>query len=86
MTTPDKRTITFNKIENKNISAPEYKNFVKNNIIEFSKQNMAVIYGPNGTGKTSLIRTILGEKDTSIKYQYNGEEYGDDSQFFIVQD
>jgi len=86
MTTLDKRTITFNKIENKNIFAPEYKNFVKNNIIEFSKQNMAVIYGPNGTGKTSLIRAISGEIETSIKYQYNGEEYEDDSQFFIIQD
>lgn len=86
MTTPNNRTITFNKIENKNIFTPEYKNFVDNNIIEFSKQNIAVIYGANGTGKTSLIRSIQGEKDTSIKYQYNGEEYEDGSQFFIIQD
>ena len=86
MATPDNRTITFNRIENKNIFTPDYKNFVDNNIIEFSKQNIAVIYGPNGTGKTSLIRSIQGEKDTSIKYQYNGEEYEDGSQFFIIQD
>ena len=66
MAAPDNRTITFNKIENKNIFTPDYKNFVDNNIIEFSKQNIAVIYGPNGTGKTSLIRSIQGEKDTSI--------------------
>lgn len=86
MATPDKRIIEFNKIENKDIFAPEYKNFVENNIIEFSTQNIAVVYGPNGTGKTSLIRAILGEKDTSIKYRFNNEDYSDGSQFFVVQD
>ena len=55
MTVLDKKTIEFNKIENKNIFATEYENFVENNTIEFSAQNIAVVYGPNGTGKTSLI-------------------------------
>ena len=86
MTALSKQTIEFNKIENRNIFAPEYENFVENNTIEFSAQNIAVVYGPNGTGKTSLIRAILGEKDTSIKYQFNNTEYSDGSQFFVIQD
>lgn len=86
MATQDKQTIEFNKIENKHIFAPEYENFVENNTIEFSAQNIAVVYGPNGTGKTSLIRAILGEKDTSIKYQFNNTKYSDGSQFFVIQD
>ena len=86
MTALSKQTIEFNKIENKHIFAPEYENFVENNTIEFSAQNIAVVYGPNGTGKTSLIRAILGEKDTSIKYQFNNTEYSDGSQFFVIQD
>ena len=45
-----------------------------------------VLYGPNGTGKTSLVKVLSGEKGTKVSYNYNGSDYTDDSQFFVIND
>lgn len=78
--------LIFSKIENERIFVSDYQNFKKNNSISFSKEGIAVIYGPNGTGKTSLVKALAGEKGTIVKYCYNGQEYSDASQFFIIHD
>lgn len=78
--------LIFSKIENEGIFVSDYQNFVKNNSISFSNEGIAVIYGPNGTGKTSLVKALSGEKGTRVNYSYNGQEYSDDSQFFIIND
>ena len=78
--------ITFSKIENGSIFVDDYVHFCKNNIINFSNQKIAVLYGPNGTGKTSLVRVFSGEKGTSVKYEYNGINYDDESQFYVIND
>lgn len=69
------RRIIFSKIQNGTIFLDDYVNFSKNNIVSFSNQGMAVLYGPNGTGKTSLVKVFSGEKGTSINYEYNGVQY-----------
>lgn len=78
--------LLFSKIVNQNIFVDEYATFIKNNVIGFSKEGIAVLYGPNGTGKTSLVKVFSGEKNTSLKYSYNGIEYNDESQFYIIND
>ena len=60
--------IIFNSIENKDIFSLDYKEFTKNNKIDFSKEGISVIYGPNGTGKTSLVKVLSAEKGTKVKY------------------
>lgn len=50
--------ILFNKIENGLIFTSDYRTFVKNNTISFSNAGIAVVYGPNGTGKTSLAKVF----------------------------
>lgn len=64
----------------------DYKNLIKNNEIDFSREGISVIYGPNGTGKTSLVKALSSEKGTKVKYTYGGNEYTDGSQFFVIND
>lgn len=78
--------IIFEKIENEDIFVSDYKKLTKNNEIDFSKEGIAVIYGPNGTGKTSLVKVLSSEKGTKVKYTYDGKEYTDGSQFFVIND
>lgn len=78
--------IIFEKIENEDIFASDYKRFTRNNEIDFSREGISVIYGPNGTGKTSLVKVLSSEKGTKLKYTYDGKEYTDGSQFFVIND
>lgn len=78
--------LIFKKIKNENIFAKDYDNFIKNNEIEFSDSGMAVVYGPNGTGKTSLVKALSNGEGTAVQYLYNGIEYSDDSQFIVIND
>ena len=78
--------LIFKKIENENIFAKDYDNFIKNNEIEFSDSGIAVVYGPNGTGKTSFVKALSNGEKTAIEYTYNGLDYTDDSQFVIIND
>lgn len=61
--------LVFKKIENKNIFTRDFNPLVSNNAIDFGNNNkIAVIYGPNGTGKTSLIK-VLGDGDkTKVEF------------------
>ena len=78
--------IIFEKIENEDIFVSDYKKLTRNNEIDFSKEGIAVIYGPNGTGKTSLVKVLSSEKGTKVKYTYDEKEYTDGSQFFVIND
>lgn len=78
--------IIFEEIKNKDIFGRDYQNFVKNNEIDFSKDQIAVLYGPNGTGKTSLVKVLSSEAGTSVKYTYGEKSYTDGTQFFMIND
>lgn len=78
--------IIFEKIENEDIFVSDYKKLIRNNEIDFSREGISVIYGPNGTGKTSLVKVLSSEKGTKVKYTYDGKEYTDGSQFFVIND
>jgi len=78
--------IIFEKIENEDIFVSDYKRLTRNNEIDFSREGISVIYGPNGTGKTSLVKVLASEKGTKVKYTYDGKEYADGSQFFVIND
>lgn len=76
--------ILFNKIENGLIFTSDYRTFVKNNTISFSNAGIAVVYGPNGTGKTSLAKVFSGEEGTAISCEYNSIVYENGNDLFHV--
>ena len=73
--------LKFNSIRNQSIFQPEFQSFSANvyNVIEFKKQpqasgGIAVIYAPNGTGKSSLTAVLGNEQireDLSFEAIYN---------------
>ena len=79
--------IKFTKIENREIFTRDFRPLEKNNEVKFSAQGMAVIYGPNGTGKTSLIKAIAGEKKAHVEFEYNGNSFNSgETVFHVIND
>ena len=69
-------SLVFKQIENGEIFTGDFSPFVDNNKIDFPKsEEIAVIYGPNGTGKTSLVKVLGGAEGTKIAFSFNGTEY-----------
>lgn len=70
--------LEFKKIVKENIFCDEFRDFKENNLIEFSKK-IAVIYAPNGTGKTSLSNILDCEKNTEFELTYKNISYNSKS-------
>lgn len=81
-------------IKRKEVFGTDFAEMTKNNEIEFRKfnkkwfpkQGIAVLYGPNGTGKTSLARVFSGEEDSSFELDINGTSYTNEDKVFHVID
>ena len=78
--------IIFNKLKNQDIFAKSFEMFIKNNKIQFSKKGIAIIYGPNGVGKSSLVKVLSGDEKTEIDYKYNGKNSKESIDFHIIND
>ena len=65
--------LVFNKIENADVFTRDFSPLVRNNQIDFpTSEEIAVIYGPNGTGKTSFIKVLSDATNTKLEFSYNG--------------
>lgn len=81
--------ITFKKIENIEIFHRDFIPLVKNNTVSFptDSEEIAVIYGPNGTGKTSLIKVLANVKGTKVEFEYDGTPFtSGESVFHVIND
>lgn len=77
--------IIVNSIQHQNILDEQYLNLTENNEIAFSSQGIAVIYGPNGVGKTTLTKALSCSDETShFTINYNGNDYVDDENLFHI--
>ena len=76
--------IKFTSIINDKIFPQSFTKFECNNEIEFSSEGIAVIYAPNGVGKTSLAKVLAeGNKDNpSLSYECSFA----DSKFIVIKD
>lgn len=81
-------SLVFRKIESGEIFTRDFSPLVRNNEISFpTSEEIAVIYGPNGTGKTSLIKVLGDANDTKVEFSFDDVEYqaGTDV-FHIIND
>lgn len=78
--------IAFTKIEYSNVFTRDFNPFTHNNKIVFpsNSEEIAVIYGPNGTGKTSLIKVLSDSPGTSLEFEYDGITYNSGKDVFYV--
>jgi len=77
--------IKFSKIENGEIFTRDFRLLAKNNEIAFpATEAIAIIYGPNGTGKTSLIKVLSDEKGTKVEFEYEGHTYSSGKGVFHI--
>ena len=77
--------LVFNKIENADVFTQDFSPLVRNNQVDFSaSEEIAIIYGPNGTGKTSFIKVLSGNPNTNLEFEYDGIIYTTGSDVFHV--
>lgn len=82
-------TLAFARIVNGGIFTEDFYNFSTNNEIRFNRKSIAVLYAPNGVGKTSLAKVLDCDEDTDLEAVYNGERYNTengDQLFHVVAD
>lgn len=81
--------LKFKKIEYKNIFCEEFKDLSVNNEIEFKKK-IAILYGPNGTGKTSLSKVLAAnnkDDNMSFEVEFSGSNsVKEDEIFHVISD
>jgi len=58
--------LVFKKIKRQNIFCDDYINLTRNNVIDFSTKKISIVYGANGTGKTSL--AMVFDKENEVEY------------------
>jgi len=67
--------LVFRKIKRQNIFCDDYNDLTQNNIIEFTNNNISILYGSNGTGKTSLAMVLNQEKESQYSIQIDNINY-----------
>lgn len=83
------KKLTINKLKKDAILKPSFEELKSNNSIEFSKQGIAVVYAPNGTGKTTITKIMKNEDNTEIEVEFVGESYDSEninSLFHVISD
>ncbi|MEZ9045532.1 hypothetical protein AB6D99_10325 [Vibrio cyclitrophicus] len=63
--------ITISKLKKDNIFTDEFLDLKGNNHLDFKTKNICVLYGPNGTGKTSLSK-VLKKVDSEYTVKVDG--------------
>ncbi len=65
--------IEFNRIAKGAIFCEEFSNFTQNNFVTFGPNRICIIYGPNGTGKTSLAKVLDQDKGSEYTLSIDGK-------------
>lgn len=84
-----KKAVIFNKIIYDNIFCEDFKNLTEYNKIEFSERACnAILYAPNGVGKTSLTKVLSSEKNTEFSLDYDNKNYNNKNNtlFHVIND
>ena len=71
--------IKVSKIKKDSIFTDAYLELTQNNELDFEGKKVCVLYGPNGTGKTSLTKVLNQEKGAEYTLDIDGIEYTEKS-------
>ncbi|MEZ8295130.1 hypothetical protein AB6D11_14905 [Vibrio splendidus] len=71
--------IKVSKIKKDSIFTDEYLALTQNNELDFERKKVCVVYGPNGTGKTSLSKVLNQDKDVEYTLDIGGIEHTENS-------
>ncbi|EGR0623567.1 TPA: hypothetical protein ACN33E_000759 [Vibrio parahaemolyticus] len=63
------------KIKKDNIFTDAYLDLTQNNELDFESKKVCVLYGPNGTGKTSLSKVLNQDKGVEYTLNIDGTEF-----------
>ncbi|TBT47362.1 ATP-binding cassette domain-containing protein [Vibrio parahaemolyticus] len=63
------------KIKKDNIFTDAYLGLTQNNELDFESKKVCVLYGPNGTGKTSLSKVLNQDKGVEYTLNIDGTEF-----------
>ena len=78
-------SLIFKKIESGDIFTRDFSPLVRNNEIIFpTSEEIVVVYGPNGTGKTSLIKVLGDAKGTKVEFSLDGTDYQAGTEVFHI--
>ncbi|MHB1484857.1 MAG: AAA family ATPase [Saccharofermentanales bacterium] len=69
------KTLLLKKLKKGTILRPKFESLTANNEIIFSKQGIAIIYAPNGGGKTTIAKIFQRENLTDFVVEFDGTEY-----------
>jgi len=69
------KQLFITKLKKDSILQSSFETLSTNNTIAFSDQGIAVVYAPNGTGKTTISKIFQGEKHTEIEAEFEGKSY-----------
>ena len=80
--------IKITKLLKGSIFCEEFSNLQNNNVISFGNKRVGIVYGPNGTGKTSLAKVFGQEENTQYSVEINEDVFTEESdrQFHIISD
>lgn len=81
--------LVFSTVSNQEIFGEDFANFCQNNIIDLSNRPMAILYAPNGVGKTSLANVLNCKPGTLFDVSYHENEYSpysDEKLFHVIAD
>lgn len=74
--------ITINRIKKSSIFTREFEALTSNNKIDFIGKNFCIIYGPNGTGKTSFSK-VLDQSDGEYNISLNDKLFTEKDDKFV---
>lgn len=81
--------LKINRLIRNSVFREEFAQLETDNEIAFPASGIAVVYGPNGIGKTSLARTFAGEEDTEFDVSFDGKRYSSSDEvtpFHVIND